>query len=77
MADVVQERGGADHGAFVFSNAAQRAALLQEGERATGQMIRAQRVLESRVRGARVHEERKPQLPHVAQPLEDRRVHQR
>ena len=34
-------------------------------------MVRAQRVLEARVRRARIDEKREPELPHVAQPLKD------
>ena len=37
-------------------------------------MIRAERVLEARVRGAGIDEVREPELPHVAQPLEHGRV---
>ncbi|MNC97019.1 hypothetical protein D3C83_145460 [compost metagenome] len=37
-------------------------------------MIRAKRVLEAGVTGARIYEKGQAQLPHVPQPLERRRV---
>ena len=52
----------------------QRPALAHDGERAAGQVIDAERVVEAGVRRARVHEVRVPQLLDVAQPLERRGI---
>jgi hypothetical protein len=47
---VVQQRGGAHHGALVGRDARERALLAQHGERGAGQVVGAERVLERGVR---------------------------
>ena len=76
MAHVVEQRCRGHHRRFVGGNAVERAAVPQVGQRAPGQMIRAQRVLEPRMRRARIHEVRQAQLSHVTQALHDGRIEQ-
>jgi hypothetical protein len=76
MADVVQQRRNAHITALGVTDPHQIAALLQQRERAPRQVIRAERVLKTRMAGARIHQERQPELPHIPQPLERGRVDQ-
>src|SRR5687768_1390679 len=76
MADVVQQSGDVNEAPLMLSEVAEVAALLEERERTSGQMIRAQRMLKSRMAGARIHQENEPELPHVPQPLKRRRIDQ-
>ena len=71
--DVVQQRGGGDDPRFSHRRL-QLTARREQRERATGEVPGAERVLEPRVRRARVDEVREPELPHVPQPLECPRV---
>ena len=50
--------------------------LLEQRERAPGEVVRAERVLEARMRGAGIDEKREAELANVAQPLERRRIDQ-
>ena len=50
--------------------------LLEQAEHAAGEVVRAEGVLEPRVRRAGIDEEGEPELPNVAEPLEGRRVDQ-
>jgi hypothetical protein len=70
----VQERGDADVRAGILAKIAEVAALLEERQRTPRERIRAERVLETRMAGARIDQERQPELSHVPQPLKRRRV---
>ncbi len=50
--------------------------LLEQRQRAACEVVRAEGVLEPRVRRAGVDEEGQPELPDVSEPLECRRVDQ-
>ena len=50
--------------------------LLEQRQRAPSEVVGSEGMLEPRVRGAGIDEEGEPQLPHVAQALERRRVDQ-
>ena len=68
MADVVQQRGQLQARALRGVRP-HVPCVLQGIEHAAGEVIGAERVLEAAMRGARVHQERMAQLPHVAQSL--------
>ena len=70
VSDVVQQCSGLDDGSLVRRDAPELAALPEQRERPSCQMIRADGVLEPRVRRAGVDEVREPELPDVPQPLE-------
>ena len=74
MADVVKERGRLRDRALLERHAPQLAALLEERDGESGEMVGAERVLEPRVSGAGVDEVRQPELPNVPEPLENGRV---
>ena len=76
VADVVQQRGDADQHAFVATERRVIVVLLEQRQRAPGEVIRSQGVLEPRVRRAGIDEEGEPELPNVAEPLERRRIDQ-
>jgi len=73
---VVQQRRRPHDRPLARVDLRERAALVQQPQRDPRQVIGAQRMLEPGVRRTRIDEVRPPQLPHVAQPLEDRGVHQ-
>src|SRR6185503_4068764 len=71
VSDVVEQRRRPEYAAVARVDVGKVAALLEEPKRAPGEVIGAERVLEPAVRRAGIHEEREPQLPHVAQALKD------
>ena len=74
--DIVQQRRDANVRASAFTDVAQVTALLEQRQRTARQGIRAERVLETRMAGARIYQKRQPELSHVPQPLEGRCVDQ-
>ena len=74
MSDVVQQRRGLRDCAFLERDARQLTALVEQRHRQASQVIGTERVLEARVRRARVDEIREPELPNVSQALKNRRV---
>ena len=72
--DVVKQGREPDREAVVLRHEVDLAALLQARQRPPGQVIRAEGVLESGVRGAGIDQERMPHLADVAEPLDRRRV---
>ena len=76
MTDVVQERGGSNDRLLVFADRDQVLGFAKERQRAPREVVRAERVLESRMGGAGIDEISPTELPHVAQPLKDLGVDQ-
>ena len=74
MPDVVQQRGEPDGQALRLRDQLELAALLEARQRAPGQVVGAERVLEPGVGGAGIDEEGVPDLAHVAESLDGRRV---
>ena len=70
VADVVQQGGVGNQRGSVPHLRGDRPAGLQDADRALGEMVDAEGVIEARVGGAGVDEVRQAQLPDVAQPLE-------
>jgi len=75
MADVVQQRRKLQAQQAGGIEGRAPGGLLELRQRAAGQMVRTQSVLEARVGGARVDEKRVSQLAHVAQALNGGRIH--
>jgi len=71
MSDVVQQGGDPDVGAGRVAETAKVAALLEQAEGAPRERVCAERVLKTRMAGARIHQECQPELPHISQPLID------
>ena len=74
MPDIVQQRRGRHDRRFVGRHALEHPRVLEAPQRAVGEVKCAERVLEARMGGARIDEMGEPELAHVAQPLDDRRV---
>ena len=74
VADVVEQTGERDEAELRRIDVVQRTTLAHDGERAARQVVDAERVVEARVRRARIHEMRVPELLDVAQPLEGRGI---
>jgi hypothetical protein len=72
--DVVEQRRRLDDPGLIGGQTRELATFLEQRERASSQMVGAERVLEACVCGTRINEVREPQLSHIAQPLEDARV---
>ena len=74
--DVVQQRRHANQHALVATERRVVLVLLEQRQRATGEVIRAQGVLEARMSCAGIDEEGQPELANVSEPLESRRIDQ-
>ena len=75
VADVVEQRGQLEPAQVGGGDGSAPRHLFELGERAAREMIRAQGVLEARVRRAGIDQERVPQLAHVAEALNRGRIH--
>jgi hypothetical protein len=71
VTDVVQQGGRPDDGLLILADRDGRFGLAKERQRAPGEMVRAEGVLEPRVRRTRINEIRPAKLPNVAQALKD------
>ena len=70
VADVVQQGGQPHREAVLLRHRRELVPFLQRGERASSQVVRAERVLETGVGGAGIDEKGVPYLAHIAQPLD-------
>ncbi len=77
MTNVVQQRGGANDSRLIWRNIGELPLFVEQSQRFAREMMRAKRMLKSRMRGAGIHEVRQAELTHIAQALHDERVEQR
>ena len=73
---VLYQRGNADVLSLIGTDSIELSPLAQQRDRAAREVIRAQRVLEARMRRAGIDQVSKAELSHIAQALEVAGVHE-
>lgn len=76
VANVMKQSGQPEESAFLRGHVRQVASFIEQAERAAGEMVGANRVLEPGVRRTRIDQEREAELTHVSEALKRCRVDQ-